>query len=175
MAAPEGNRFWELRTKHGRDKLFESPESLWESACEYFEWCEENPFQEAQLVSFQGQSVLESVPKIRPFTWDGLETFLDVYSLRDYKTNAEYKDFSQVINRIDKIIRNQKFSGAASGFFNANIIARDLGLREQTDNRLTGANGGPIQTETVDYSDLTDDELATIAGIAARRKERAGP
>lgn len=28
MAATKGNKFWELRSKHGRDKLFESPELL---------------------------------------------------------------------------------------------------------------------------------------------------
>ena len=43
----------------------------------------------------------------------------------------DYKDFSQVITRIGKIIYDQKFSGAASGFFNANIIARDLGLADK--------------------------------------------
>ena len=43
MAAPKGNQFWMLRSKHGRDKLFATPEALWEAACEYFQWCDENP------------------------------------------------------------------------------------------------------------------------------------
>ena len=30
MAAPTGNKFWMLRSKHGRDKLFSTPELLWE-------------------------------------------------------------------------------------------------------------------------------------------------
>ena len=38
MAAPKGNQFWMLRSKHGRDKLFATPEALWEAACEYFQW-----------------------------------------------------------------------------------------------------------------------------------------
>lgn len=42
MAAPKGNQFWMLRSKHGRDKLFATPEALWEAACEYFQWCDEN-------------------------------------------------------------------------------------------------------------------------------------
>ena len=29
MAAPKGNQFWMLRSKHGRDKLFATPEALW--------------------------------------------------------------------------------------------------------------------------------------------------
>jgi hypothetical protein len=31
------------------------------------------------------------------------------------------------------IIYTQKFTGAAAGFLNPNIIARDLGLKEHTD------------------------------------------
>lgn len=131
MAAPEGNQFWKLRSKHGRDKLFESPELLWEAACEYFEWCEENPLIE---VDFRGKDADEvRLPKMRAFTWQGLELYLDIHSLRDYKTNSDYKDFSQVITRIEKIIYNQKFSGAAAGFLNPNIIARDLGLSDKVD------------------------------------------
>lgn len=128
MAAPEGNQFWKLRSKHGRDKLFQSPDLLWEAACEYFEWCDENPLEE---IDFRGKDANEVVlPKMRAFTWDGLELYLDIYSLRDYKTQESYKDFSQVITRIEKVIRDQKFTGAAAGFLNPNIIARDLGLAD---------------------------------------------
>lgn len=146
MAAPTGNQFWKLRAKHGRDKLFESPELLWEAACEYFEWCEANPLIE---VDFRGKDSDEvHIPKMRPFTWDGLELYVDIYSLRDYKTNEQYKDFSQVINRIERIIRNQKFSGAAAGFLNANIISRDLGLADKSE-----------LTHTVNVPVLTNDPL----------------
>jgi len=131
MPAPKGNRFWEKRTKHGRDKLFESPEILWEAAIEYFKWCEDNPLKE---IDYKGKdAVCVEIPKMRAFTWDGLELYLGIYSLRDYKKNENYKDFSQVITRIEKIIYNQKFTGAAAGFLNPNIIARDLGLTEKTD------------------------------------------
>lgn len=143
MAAPKGNRFWELRSKHGRDKLFESPEHLWQSACEYFQWCEENPLIETvhdklKVNGVGDELTMVEIPKMRAFTWDGLELFLDVYSLRDYKTNEKYKEFSQVISRIEKVIYNQKFSGAAAGFLNANIIARDLGLSDKKEVEQSG-------------------------------------
>jgi hypothetical protein len=60
-----------------------------------------------------------------------LELFVDIHSLRDYKKNPDYKGFSQVITKIEKVIYNQKFTGAAAGFLNPNIIARDLGLAEK--------------------------------------------
>lgn len=125
-----GNQFWLLRTKHGRDKLFSKPEILWEASMEYFQWCVDNPLIE---VDFKGKDATEvKIPKMRPFTWQGLELYLDISSLKDYKNNDKYKDFNHVIARIEKIMYKQKFEGAASGFLNPNIIARDLGLREST-------------------------------------------
>lgn len=128
MGAPKGNRFWELRTKHGRDKLFETPEILWEEACKYFEWCEDNPL---LSVDFKGPDLVKvEVPKMRAFTWEGLELFLGIESLRSYKTHENYKDFKHVIGKINQVMFKQKFEGAAAGFLNANIIARDLGLQD---------------------------------------------
>lgn len=129
MAAPIGNQFWKQRSKHGRDKIFSSPEILWEEACKFFEWCDNNPLYE---VDYKGKDADEvRIPKMRAYTWEGLELFLDVESLREYKKNPDYKDFSPVIGRIEKIMYSQKFTGAAAGFLNANIIARDLGLRDK--------------------------------------------
>ena len=42
MSAPVGNKFRELRSKHGRDKLFKSSKLLWQAACAYFQWCIDN-------------------------------------------------------------------------------------------------------------------------------------
>ena len=44
MAASKNNQFWKLRSKHGRDTLFSSPELLWSVAYEYFDCCDENPW-----------------------------------------------------------------------------------------------------------------------------------
>jgi len=142
MPAPKGNRFWELRSKHGRDKLFTSPELLWQAACEYFEWCENNPLykSEAKVISGfkeSGSVEIVDVPLIRAFTIQGLCSYLGCNTayFRNFKlqNHDHNKDFSAVITHIEEIIYNQKFSGAASGIFNSNIIARDLGLTEKTD------------------------------------------
>jgi hypothetical protein len=131
MAAPAGNQFWKLRSKHGRDKIFTSPNLLWEAACEYFEWCEEHPLIE---IDYRGKDLERiELPKMRAFTWSGLELYIDIHRLRDYKTNELYKDFSPVIEAIEKVIYEQKFTGAAAGFLNPNIIARDLGLSDKTE------------------------------------------
>lgn len=144
MAAPIGNQFWKLRSKHGRDRLFATPELLWEAACEYFEWCQENPLIE---VDFRGKDADEvKLPKMRAFTIHGLCRYLDVnvQYLNDFEKTCT-KDFSVVITRIKEIIYDQKFTGAAAGFLNPNIIARDLGLKDASKQEISGPNGGPVQ------------------------------
>lgn len=130
MAAPVGNEFWKMRSKHGRDKLFESPDLLWEAACEYFQWCENNPLIE---VDYRGKDAVQvALPKMRPFTMQGLCLYLDCNTgyFRDFKA-AKHEGFSPILTRIEETVYNQKFVGAASGFLNPNIIARDLGLADK--------------------------------------------
>lgn len=136
MAAPVGNRFWELRSKHGRNKLFETPELMWEAACEYFEWCEANPLLEIDFKVIDKELRQIELPKMRPFTLHGLCSYLgcDTAYFRNFKDQerAEKEDFITVIRAIEETIYNQKFSGAAAGFLKENIIARDLGLSDKS-------------------------------------------
>jgi len=128
----KGNHIWKARANmgsFGRNKKF-TPKSLWKAAQEYFEMYDANPI---IVLDWKGKDAKPvKMPKMRAYTWQSLELYLDMYSLRDYKTNPEYSEYSQVIARIERIMYSQKFEGAASGVLNANIIARDLGLREQT-------------------------------------------
>lgn len=137
MAAPKGNKFWENRSKHGRDKLFATPELLWEAAVEYFTWCEENPLYESKAFNYQGEVTIAELPKMRAMTLSGLCFYLNCNEayFRNFQNQerANAKDFSSVIEQIEKTIYNQKFQGAAADLLNANIIARDLGLKEHTD------------------------------------------
>ena len=144
-----GNQLWKLRSKHGRDKIFATPEIMWEAACEYFKWCDENPFQEATYQKHKTSRDTEKVellnlPKLRAYTLQGLCLYLDVNTVYFNKFEEERKkentdlanDFCKVITRIRETIYDQKFSGAASGFFNANIISRDLGLVDKQQNEI---------------------------------------
>lgn len=133
MGAPKENQFWKTRAKHGRDKIFSEPEILWESACDYFQWCDENPWHQQNWVGKDGEEVTRNLK--RPYTLSGLSVYLDCdeQTLKNYGTKEEYKDFFGVYTRIVQIIRTQKFEGAAVGIFNASIIARDLGLKDNQD------------------------------------------
>jgi hypothetical protein len=141
MAAPKKNEFWKLRAINaGPKKLFDTPETLWNAACEYFQYCVDNPLLSVEYVG-KGRKV--TVPKMRAFTWSGLELYLDIYSLRYYKSDIKYKKFFPTIDKIEKVMYTQKFEGAAAGFLNPSIIARDLGLVDKQ--QLTGKDGEPIK------------------------------
>lgn len=141
MAAPVGNRFWEQRSSHGRKPIFESPEQLWEAACEYFEWVEDNSLQESKAFAYQGDVTVEELPKMRAMTITGLCLFLDI-SRQGWSEYCGKKDFSDITERINGVIYTQKFEGAASGLLNANLIARELGLADKQE--LTGKDGAPL-------------------------------
>ena len=146
MAAPEGNQFWRLRSKHGRNKIFATPELMLEAAYEYFQWCIDNPLIEVDFRNSKIGLQKVEIPKMRAFTIEGLTCYLDVNTLyfNDFEKNIKNKndsvskDFSKVITHVKQIIYRQKFEGAAAGFLNANIIARDLGLADNSKTEHTG-------------------------------------
>lgn len=132
MPAPVGNEFWKARSSHGRKPIFPDAETLWEACAEYFEWVEANPLYEDSIQAYQGVVTHVPVAKMRPMTLAGLCIFLDI----NRETWDEYRKrdgFTEVTTRVDSIIRDQKFAGAAAGLLNANIIARDLGLSDKSE------------------------------------------
>jgi hypothetical protein len=147
MSTENGNELWKLRKKDGREKLFATPEILWNTACEYFQWVDENPFKEEKaMVTSDGANMGSSIEKAelsvkRPYTLHGLCIFIGCTTdyFRSFKSQErkDKADFITVIKEIEEVIYEQKFSGAAAGFFNANIIARDLGLKDTIDNNIT--------------------------------------
>ena len=130
MPALKGNEYYKLRSKDGRDKIFKTPETL-KSACnEYFEWCIANPLIEELVFHSQGVVTKTEVSKARPFTLDGLCNYIDI-SVDTFRNYEKREDFIGITTRVRQIIYNQKFEGASVGFFNPNIIARDLGLSDK--------------------------------------------
>lgn len=156
-----GNKFWEARSKHGRDMIFATPELMGDAAREYYEWNNENPLYDYQA---SGGEVIR-VPKMRAMTMQGLTRFLGVNSKyfaqfkrtmneeiltleQVEKPNEEQKnrlnilyDFSNVITGIEEMVFEHKFTGAAAGFLNANLISRDLGMLDKKEINHTNAGG----------------------------------
>ncbi len=145
----KGNEWW--RPKGGRPRLYKSPEELWQDCVEYFEETDKRKWQKTE---FNGKDAIEcKVPTETPYTLTGLYLSLGI----DHKTWVDYEGregFTPITTRVRNIIYTQKFEGAAVGAFNANIIARDLGLRDTQDVNL---NDSRKQT-----ADLFPDELDKV-------------
>ena len=146
MAATKGNKFWKARAKHGRDKIFKTPEAMLGAAFDYFTWVEANPLTKA--IVYQGV-VTGNEELMRAMTIKGLCIYWGVNTqyLNDFigslDVEDEYsKDFSSVISTIKEIIETQKFEGASAGLLNPNIIARDLGLTDKKE--LSGSVENPL-------------------------------
>ena len=125
-----GNQLWKERVKHGRPRLIETPEELWDKAVGYFQWCDENPFLRKDYKGQMADTVYYEHP--RAYTLAELWFYLGI-SKDTWYNYKEVKGYLEVINEIEGVIYTQKFQGAAAGFFKENIIARDLGLIERKD------------------------------------------
>jgi len=148
MSAPKGNQFWKLRSTHGRELIFSSPEILWQACIEYFEATDARKWTKKDWV---GKDAIEVTRETdTPYTLTGLFVFLDI----DRKTWDLYRnreEFIPVITRIEQIMFTQKLEGAAVGAFNASIIARDLQLKEVSEVSVNDARK--------DVSDLFPPEM----------------
>lgn len=141
MAAPKNNQFWKLRSKHGRDKLFSTPELLLEAAHEYFQWCDENPWISEKTGYNSNGAYSEEKPTARPYSLGGFALYVGASEswLKEFRKTAD-KDFLAVISEIDTVIRTQQVEGATVGAFNANIVARINGIVEKVENHNTNLN-----------------------------------
>lgn len=156
MSAHKGNQSWKLRSKHGRDKLFATPELLLESAYEYFEWCDNNPWVKTETTRTEKGFIEKEMPTQRPYSKMGWYLYIGCSDtwLKEFKKVCN-EDFLLVIEQIENAIAKQQWEGASVGTFNANIIARTLGLKEQTESVNINHNKNE--------SELTPEQIKEIA------------
>lgn len=143
---------WEVAKRNvGKPPCFESPEEMKEKAFEYFTWLEQNKLIENKAFCSQGEVVYAKIEKMRPATQQGLCVFLNigVSTWHDYKNKPEY---SEVTKLIESVMYEQKFSGASGGLLNANIIARDLGLKDASDVDHKSSDGSMATHSPEDYA-----------------------
>jgi len=151
MSRLVGNKFWKLRTKHGKDKIFGDAAVLMEEAYKYFDWCDRHPWEKTELVKYQGYASEAEVPLGRPYTMDGLTYYLGVSgsyfrsakgNLKDKiersKATPEEVELLETIELIEQVVRTQNIEGAAVGVFSPNLVARLHNIAENVNNNNTG-------------------------------------
>lgn len=152
MAAPFNNQYWKKRTKHGRDKIFKTPEMFLEVAYEYFEYCDNNPWKKYDAIkggSNAGQLI--EIPTQKPYSIEGLCIFCGIThnTFINYEKDEKYKDFFTVFTHVREIIENNQFEGAVVGCYNHSIIARKLGLVDKTENKTDLTSKGESINNTL--------------------------
>jgi len=146
MPFEEGNNWWEARSTHGRKPIWSDPAELQRACFDYFEWVEANPLTENKVFQYEGAPVYAPVEKMRAMTKHGLCVFLGI-SRQTWDDYAEKDDFMDIVSMVNDCIRDQKFSGAAAGLLNSNIIAREIGLAEKTEHELGSGGRGKVKWE----------------------------
>lgn len=117
------------------EKAFEIPAEIWEYFQDYVAHVKANPIKVEDYVGKDAKLVDRK--HYKPLTWSGFEAYLCVEvgiinDLDDYRYNTEgrYTEYKGIIRTIGKIMFDNKFSGAAVGIYQHNIIARELGLAD---------------------------------------------
>ena len=121
-----------------KKKYIETPERLLELFNEYVEHEKANPRFKKDYVGTSGSE--KDTPLQVPVTFEGFECYLfdkEIRDLGDYASNKDgrYASYATIITHIRQRCFVQNLKGASVGLFNANIIAKKLGLVEKTENK----------------------------------------
>ena len=116
-------------------RLEKSPKALWEEACDYFRFVDQNPFLKQELIKGgEAAGGLRDVRQNRPYTVQGCEIFLRIkpnsLSMWSKSSNEDLADVAQTIKHV---IDNDKLEGAIAGIFVPSIVVRDLGLTDKVE------------------------------------------
>lgn len=123
-----------------KPKYIETPEKLWEYFEAYVKHESEHPMYKREYVGKEGEPVDTALQV--PITFEGFECYLAdkdyISDLGQYSANRDnaYKEYVPIITRIRNNCFSQNFKGAAVGLFNANLIAKKLGLVEKVQNTI---------------------------------------
>ena len=157
MAICETAREQGVKRGCGRPPIFRDATELEHACQEYFLWVDDNPFYEEipRYSEKRDKWVVHKKPKPRPYTQGALCLYLGIPqdTWIDWRKNRE--EYREVIANVEHSIRQQKFAGAAAGFFNANIIARDLGMVDKQE--VTNPTAGVVEKIT---ENMTPEEAA---------------
>ena len=144
----------------GRRKYIATPELLYHHFKDYEKWCKTNPRKENYWSNRQEKEI--TVSRERVMTWEGFEVYLNknkiIVNIDDYKANKDnrYSDYANILRTIGGEIWEDKFSGAVSGIYKENIIARELGIKDRQD--ITTGDKPITKIELIRGHEQTKDE-----------------
>lgn len=125
---------WEI-VNNGQIVIDTTAEELWENACSYFKYCDDNPIMTKGTVT-AGKDVgkLYNIQKKRPYTIRGLCLQCGIVQeyLNDMKSiKAKDSEYGIVVDRILNIIHTNNLEHAMTGEFNPQLTARVLNMDKE--------------------------------------------
>lgn len=153
MAAQKDNKYWMLREKHGRDRIYETVEDLAEEIICYIEWNEESPWYKTEQlkkpvligVDKDGNKLYQTIaqiPTARPMSIGGLCDHLGIHE-KTWKEYGKREDFRALVSRTEQFIKTQQWEGATVGVFQHNIISYTLGMIQKQELGYRDKDGNP--------------------------------
>lgn len=112
-----------------------TPEMLWQNACRYFQWCDDNPIKAKKSITAGKEVGKEVKVKIsRPYTIKGmcLHCNIDERYLKDIRNTKETgSDYFIVVSKLLYIIYVQNVEYAMVGIFNPVFTSKILNLDKE--------------------------------------------
>lgn len=136
--------YWdEIKKAHNVNKRIDfknNPGELLKQACEYFEDCDNRPW---NRTDFKGKDVERvEIPTQTPYTYSGLQAWLGrgksyISDLRGVIKDKieDFQELNEVIDFICNVIDSQQLEGSMVGAYNAQIVSRLQGLTEKIEEK----------------------------------------
>lgn len=120
----------------GQPRNLESPEQLWEHFEGYVKYEKDHPFTKREYVGKDGRA--EDTDLLAPLTMEAFKSYMwdiGVGCIDRYikNSNEAFNDYVPIITRIKDKIFAHNFKGASGNLMKENLIARQLGLKEQSE------------------------------------------
>lgn len=134
MAAPKGNRFGVDCETFVKPKSY-NPEEWVKKFVEYLEYMDEKVWNVKHPIKGGDMAgTVMDVPVSTPLSIRSFCVFagISVDTFSNYEKSKGYEDYFGVTTRMRTVIEANQLEGATVGAYNANIVARLLGLAEKT-------------------------------------------
>ncbi len=132
------NQHWQL-VRSGGQIINNTPESLWERAEQYFQWCDDNPIKtKTPITSGKAAGTMATKEHARLYTIKAFCLHANIsekYLMDISKSHSEESDYYKVVMKILMVIYTQNLEGAAADIYNPIIVSKVLALDKDGGNQ----------------------------------------
>lgn len=131
---------WEIHRKFPGQRVFQTPEDMWDKAVEYFEWVKARAVATEITVDKKTGEKTEISHAPVVFHLSSFFAFVGM-TRRTFLDYEQRPGFEDVTAHIREVIRTNQFDGAAVNLYNAGLIAKEIGLADRVEATVeTAAN-----------------------------------